>query len=75
MESPFFTLEEAADYARFDDCEKPVVAFRKWARREHIPLIARGRKLLVEKAVLKSKLPTVDERLANHGRRLRAVAR
>lgn len=50
----YLTLEEAADLARFDTCQKPVVAFRKWAMRAGLPVCRRGRVLLVERRVLEA---------------------
>ena len=50
--SPYLTLAEAADFCRFDTCANPVIAFRKWCRRHHVPVVRRGRVLLVNRQVL-----------------------
>lgn len=52
VDSPFLTLDEGARFCRFDACQDPVVAFRKWLRRNAVPVRKRGRKLLVERRVL-----------------------
>lgn len=51
-DSPFLTLEEGARYCRFDDCRRPVVCFRQWLRRQGIPVVRRGRGLLIDRRVL-----------------------
>jgi hypothetical protein len=50
--SPFLTLAEGAAYCRFDTCVTPTAAFRKWLHRQAVPIVRRGRMLLVERRVL-----------------------
>lgn len=50
------TLEEGARLCRFDTCQDPVQAFRKWLRRQGVPVVRRGRMLLVERRVLDAML-------------------
>jgi hypothetical protein len=52
-DSPFLTLEEGARLCRFDaTAAQPVLAFRKWLRRHAVPVVRRGRVLLVDRRVL-----------------------
>jgi hypothetical protein len=51
-DSPFLTLEEGARHCRFDTCLHPVVAFRQWLRRQGVPVVRRGRVLLIDRRVL-----------------------
>jgi hypothetical protein len=55
-DSPYLTLDEGARFCRFDTCQKPAVAFRQWLRRQNVPIVRRGRKLLVERHVLEAVL-------------------
>lgn len=52
--SPYLTLAEGARHCRFDVTAPgdPVNAFRRWLHRDGVPLVRRGRVLLVERAVL-----------------------
>lgn len=58
VDSPFLTLAEGARYCRFDDCLQPVVMFRKWLRRQGVPVVRRGRELLIDRRVLDAVLTT-----------------
>jgi hypothetical protein len=51
-DSPFLTVAEAARHCRFDDCANPAAAFTRWRRTHAIPVCQRGRRILVERAVL-----------------------
>lgn len=53
-DSPFLTLEEAARYLRFDACAFPVRACLKFLVRQAVPVVRRGRAVLVERRVLES---------------------
>lgn len=59
-DSPFLTLEEGARLCRFDATSvTPTIAFRKWLHRQGVPIVRRGRVLLVDRRVLMLKLGTV----------------
>lgn len=60
-DSPYLTLDEGARLCRFEQCVRPDVAFRQWLRRNGVPVLKRGRKLLVERRVLEAVLH--DERV------------
>jgi hypothetical protein len=53
-ESEFLTLGEGAELLRFTVTapKEPVQAFREWLHRQAIPVLRRGRVILVERAVL-----------------------
>lgn len=52
-DSPYLTLDEGARFCRFDaTAVNPAVAFRKWLHRQAVPIVRRGRVLLVERRVL-----------------------
>jgi hypothetical protein len=54
-DSPFLTLAEGARFVRFDASSKlPSKAFRKWLRRHSVPVLRRGRVLLVERRILEA---------------------
>lgn len=56
-ESPYLTMEEAARFCRFDaTADKPAVAFRRWLHRHAVPVVRRGRVLLVDRRVLEATL-------------------
>jgi hypothetical protein len=56
-ESPFLTLEEGARFCRFDaTAADPADAFRKWLHRHSVPVVRRGRVVLVERRVLEDLL-------------------
>lgn len=53
----YLTLAEGARLLRFDaTAASPVPAFRKWLRREAVPVRRRGRVLLVERRELEAAL-------------------
>jgi hypothetical protein len=58
LDSPFLTMEEGAQLARFDVTapSDPVRLFRAWVRSEGIPVARRGRRLLIERRVLEAYL-------------------
>jgi hypothetical protein len=53
-ESEFLTLGEGAELLRFTVTapKEPVQAFREWLHRHAVPIVRRGRVLLVERRVL-----------------------
>jgi hypothetical protein len=52
--SPFLTLGEAAIYLRFDVCADPARSCRRWLHRHAVPVVRRGRALLIERRVLEA---------------------
>lgn len=57
-DSPYLTLDEGARFCRFDVTapKNPLDAFRRWLHRQAVPVVRRGRTLLVEKALLEAML-------------------
>jgi hypothetical protein len=57
-DSPFLTLAEGARFCRFDATapRHTTEVFRQWLRRHNVPLVRRGRVLLVDKKVLETVL-------------------
>lgn len=64
VDPEFLTLDEAARLCRFDASapSNPANAFRKWAKRQHVPLCYRGRTILVERRILLGYLTQQDWR-------------
>lgn len=63
MISPYFTLAEAADFLRFSTPK----ACREWLRRQRIPIVKRGRAVLVLRV-------SIDEALMRGSKRLRRAS-
>jgi hypothetical protein len=57
-DSPYLTVDEAARFCRFDATAPQSIAksFRAWLHRQAVPIIRRGRVLLIEKRVLEAAL-------------------
>lgn len=56
-DSPYLTVEEGARFCRFDvTALNPTVAFRKWLARQAVPVVRRGKVLLIERRVLEAVL-------------------
>jgi hypothetical protein len=58
QEPQYLTLDEGARLLRFDVTApgRPRARFLAWLRREHVPVLRRGRVLLVERHVLDAAL-------------------
>jgi hypothetical protein len=67
-DSPYLTVAEAARFCRFDTCAEPREAFRKWARRQGLPMVRRGRMLLVDRRLLEAILHPGSGRVRHAGK-------